>query len=118
MEGATLTLADRPSEEILQEIADGNLGGIGPLAYDRAPVPGGMDAEAHQLVQIAALAAVDAPAASWFHHLGGHETIEVDKVLETLIVVAPIVGSPRLVSAAAKFVGVTDLAEEREQAEP
>jgi hypothetical protein len=61
---------------------------------------------------------VDAPAASWFFHLRGHETIEVDKVVDTLIAVAPIVGAPRLVSAAANIIGVTDLAEEREREEP
>jgi hypothetical protein len=61
---------------------------------------------------------VDAPAASWSFYLRGHETIEVDKVVDTLIGVAPIVGAPRLVSAAANIIGVTDLAEEREREEP
>jgi alkylhydroperoxidase/carboxymuconolactone decarboxylase family protein YurZ len=55
--------------------------------------------------RIAALVAVDAPAASYLMHVGpaADAGVTVEQVQDILIAVAPIVGTPRTVSAAAKI---------------
>jgi alkylhydroperoxidase/carboxymuconolactone decarboxylase family protein YurZ len=103
-----------PAEDLLHAIADGDLSAIDPLLKDaaRARKAAGLGTDAVQLVEIAALAAVDAPPASWLHHLGAHDPgIEVEKVVGALIAVAPIVGTPRIVSAAANILSAGDLVE-------
>jgi alkylhydroperoxidase/carboxymuconolactone decarboxylase family protein YurZ len=54
------------------------------------------------MVRIAALAAVDAPAASYLLHLGPaiDAGVKFEQVQDVLVAVAPIVGTPRVVSAA------------------
>lgn len=65
-----------------------------------------LDARSIILVRLAALIAVDAPAASYLLHIG--PAVEVDVTLEdvqdVLIAVAPVVGTARTLSAAAKIV--------------
>ena len=58
------------------------------------------------LVRLAALAAVDAPTASYLMHVGpGAESgLTLDQVQDVLVGVAPVIGSARTVSAAAKIV--------------
>jgi hypothetical protein len=58
------------------------------------------------LIRLAALAAVDAPVASYLMHLGpGAESgLTLDDVQDVLIGVAPVIGTARTVSAAAKIV--------------
>jgi alkylhydroperoxidase/carboxymuconolactone decarboxylase family protein YurZ len=58
------------------------------------------------LLRLAALAAVDAPAASYLMHVGpGAEAgVTVDQVQDVLVAVAPIIGTARTVSAAGKIV--------------
>ena len=57
------------------------------------------------LVRIAALAAVDAPAASYLMHLGPmmESGVKVEQVQDVLVAVAPITGAPRVLSAATKI---------------
>jgi len=110
-----LTARGRPSDELLREIAYGDLSGVGPLVNDptRARKAAGLDQDSFQLAEIAALAAVDAPPESWSLHLTGQRTrIDVDRVLGTLIAITPIVGTPRVVSAAANILAATDLVEQ------
>jgi len=74
----------------------------------------GLDVETYQLAQIAALVAIDAPHVSWLRHLEAadeHE-IELDKILGTLLAVAPVVGSAKIVAACAKIVRAAALGEE------
>ncbi len=54
------------------------------------------------LVRLAALAAVDAPAASYLMHVGAaaESGVTVEDVQDVLVAVAPIVGAPRVLSAA------------------
>jgi alkylhydroperoxidase/carboxymuconolactone decarboxylase family protein YurZ len=54
------------------------------------------------LVRIAALAAVDAPAASYLLHVGPavESGVRLTDVQDVLIAVAPIVGTPRVLRAA------------------
>jgi hypothetical protein len=112
-----VTTRSRSSEELLQEIADGDFSGITPLIDPaRARKATGLDAEASLLVEIAALAAVDAPPISWLHLLARNEaTLDMDKVVGALISVTPIIGAPRAVSAAGNILGATEFEEELDE---
>jgi hypothetical protein len=68
--------------------------------------------EALMLVRLAALVAVDAPAASYLVNLGaGAQTaLTLADARSVLIAVAPIVGAPRVVSAAGKITEALGLA--------
>ncbi|WP_459985782.1 carboxymuconolactone decarboxylase family protein [Nocardioides sp. AN3] len=65
-----------------------------------------LDARSLLLVRLAALAAVDAPVASYLMHVGpGADTgLTVDDVQDVLIGVAPVIGTARTVAAAANIV--------------
>jgi alkylhydroperoxidase/carboxymuconolactone decarboxylase family protein YurZ len=71
-----------------------------------------LDPQALMLVRIAALVAVDAPPASYLINLGAAaETgVEVEQVQAVLAAVAPIVGTPRVVSATGKIAAALGLA--------
>lgn len=60
-----------------------------------------LDSEKVMLVRIAALVAVDAPPASYLTNLGaaGEVGIGAEEVQAVLTAVAPIVGTPKIVSA-------------------
>jgi len=62
--------------------------------------------------RIAALVAVDAPAASYLMHLGpaADAGVTVEQVQDILVAVAPIVGTPRTMSAAAKITTALGIA--------
>jgi alkylhydroperoxidase/carboxymuconolactone decarboxylase family protein YurZ len=64
------------------------------------------------LVRLAALVAVDAPAASYLLHLGpaAEAGVTLDQAQDVLVAVAPIVGTPQTLSAAAKIVEALGLA--------
>ena len=79
----------------------------------------GLDANTLLAVRIAALVAVDAPVASYVMHVGPamDAGVTVEQVQDILVAVAPIVGGPRTLSAAAKIaeaVGVVIIAAEVE----
>ena len=65
----------------------------------------GLDQNSLLAVRIAALAAVDAPAASYLLHVGPamDAGVTVEQVQNILIAVAPIIGAPRTASAAVKI---------------
>ena len=67
----------------------------------------GLDDNSLLAVRIAALVAVDAPVASYLMHVGPamDAGVTIEQVQDILIAIAPIVGSPRTVSAAAKITG-------------
>lgn len=64
------------------------------------------------LVRLAALAAIDAPASSYLIHLGpaSEAGVTLDQAQDVLVAVAPIVGTPRTMSAATKIVEALGLA--------
>jgi alkylhydroperoxidase/carboxymuconolactone decarboxylase family protein YurZ len=64
------------------------------------------------LVRLAALAAVDAPAASYLMHIGPalDTGVTVESVQDVLVAVAPIVGTPKVLSAATKITDALGLA--------
>src|SRR6186997_803868 len=65
-----------------------------------------LDARSLMLVRIAALVAVDAPAASYLASLGAAADLDVDaeQVRGVLAAVAPIVGTTRVVAATGSIV--------------
>jgi alkylhydroperoxidase/carboxymuconolactone decarboxylase family protein YurZ len=65
-----------------------------------------LDPETLMLVRIAALVAVDAPAASYLMNLGAavESGADVEQIQGVLTGVAPIVGTARVVSATAKMM--------------
>ena len=62
----------------------------------------GLDANSLLVARIAALVAVDAPAASYLMHVGPamDAGVTVEQIQNILVAVAPIVGTPRTLSAA------------------
>jgi len=78
-----------------------------------------LDENALIAARLAALVAVDAPAASYLMHIGPaiDAGVTVEQVQDILVAVAPIVGTARTVSAAAKIteaIGITVIALEAE----
>ena len=98
------TQRTRP-EERLCALADGDLRPI--------EQPAELDGETDRLVQIAALVALDGPLVSWVAQLDAadEEELDLEQVLGTLVAIAPIVGTLRVVSAARKIVRAAGLAE-------
>jgi 4-carboxymuconolactone decarboxylase len=88
--------------------------GVVPSLQDGAAGGSRLDGETCQLVQIAALVSIDAPHVSWLLHLeaADEQGIELDKILGSLICVAPVVGSAKIVAACAKIVRAAALGEE------
>jgi hypothetical protein len=73
-------------------------------------------------VRIAALAAVDAPAASYLMHVGPavDAGFTVDQIQNILIGIAPVIGTPRILAAALKIteaLGIAIVALEELEAE-
>lgn len=103
---------------------------MGALAHGDAPVletlaqmtvdtqeRSGLDDETYMLVRIAALVAMDAAPVSYLMNLGVADELGVpmEKLQGTLVAIAPVVGSARVVSAAGKMlrgIGLGALAEE------
>ncbi len=71
-----------------------------------------LDARSLMLVRLAALAAVDAPVSSYLLHVGpsADAGLTVEDAEDVLVAVAPIVGTPRAASAAAKIIEALGLA--------
>ncbi len=66
----------------------------------------GLDPKTFMLVRIAALAALDASPTSWMMNIeaSGEAGLDPEMVLGTLIAVLPVVGTARVVSAAAQIM--------------
>ena len=84
----------------------------------------GLDTNSLLVARIAALAAVDAPAASYLLHIGPaiDAGVTVEQIQNILVAVAPIVGTPRTLSAALNItealgIAVVALEEELEAEE-
>ena len=91
-------------EEQLKEIAGGELEGLDILAnmHEGNFEASGLDAKTWQLVRIAALATLDAAPLSWRTHLALAEELglSAEDIIGTLVAIAPVVGTARIVSAA------------------
>ena len=71
-----------------------------------------LDPQSLILVRLAALVAVDAPAASYLLHIGpaADAGVTLEQAQDLLVAVAPIVGTPRTMAAAVKIAEALDLA--------
>lgn len=94
-------------DAFLRDLAEGNLEALEFLvAMNVASMAeSGLDPDTLMLVRMAVLAAIDAPAISWVANLGaaGETEITLDQVRGVLVAIAPLVGSPRVMSAAGKI---------------
>jgi 4-carboxymuconolactone decarboxylase len=101
------------SEERLQGLAAGDLNVLDTLVrmHEGTLEASGLDPATYELVRIAALAALDGSSMSWLANIGiaGDLGVSADQVLGTLIAVAPMVGTVRIVSAAGKIARALDL---------
>ena len=72
----------------------------------------GLDPETFILVRIAALTTLDAAPASWMVNLkiSGEAGIAPERIVSTLIAIAPVIGTARVVSAAGSIVEALKLA--------
>ena len=88
---------------MLEALAEINTASLERTELDPAPLV---------LVRLAALVAVDAPASSYLLHLGPAAAagVTLDQAQDVLVAVAPIVGTPRTLAAAAKMVEALGLA--------
>jgi 4-carboxymuconolactone decarboxylase len=108
-------MAENQSDEaVLRDVAEGNLGALEFLtAMNIACIEAsGLDPETLMLVRIAALAAIDAPAVSWLANLDAAALTDItlEQVRGTLIAIAPVIGTPRVISASGKILEAITMA--------
>jgi Carboxymuconolactone decarboxylase family len=107
----------------LQGLSEGNLSVLDTLLRmtEGSLEASGLDPQVFMLVRVAALATLDAAPASWLVNLkvSGEAGLTPECILGTLIAIAPVIGTARVVSAAGGIVralGLADaLAEESNQ---
>jgi 4-carboxymuconolactone decarboxylase len=101
--------------ETLQAISEGNLSVLDQLAHmvEGSYEASGLDPETFMLVRLAALSAMAAAPASWLVNLavGKQLGIPAERAIGTLIAIAPVVGTARVVSAAGSIVRALGIAE-------
>jgi 4-carboxymuconolactone decarboxylase len=73
----------------------------------------GLDPQTFMLVRMAALATLDAAPASWLMNIAvsGEAGLEPERILGTLIAIAPVIGTARIVSAAGNIIKAFELSE-------
>lgn len=110
-----MTTANTNPQESLQALANGDLSVRDQLArmVEGSYEASGLDAETFMLVRLAALTAVDAAPASWLVNLAVGKELDIppERALGTLIAIAPVVGTARVVSAAGSIVRALGIAE-------
>jgi 4-carboxymuconolactone decarboxylase len=74
----------------------------------------GLDPHTFMLVRMVALATLDAAPASWLMNIeaGGEAGLAPESILGTLIAIAPVIGTARVVSAAGSIMQAFELAQE------
>jgi 4-carboxymuconolactone decarboxylase len=94
-------------EAQLQALASGEAAVLETLARMRLDTleRSRLDEETYLLVRLAALVATDAAPVSYLAHLGppNHLGISMADVLSTVVAIAPVVGSARVLSAASNL---------------
>jgi len=107
------------AHELLQELGEGDLSVLKTLkqVQEVSFQESGLDPETFVLLRIATLAAIDAAPASWLANLkaAGNVNLDPARVLGTLVAIAPVIGSARVVSAACKAVRALALDKARER---
>jgi len=107
------------AHEMLQMIGEGDLSVLKTLRHmtEGTFQESGLEPETFILCRIAALAAIDAAPASWLVNLKAAGDIEVDPehVVGTIVAIAPVIGTARVVSAASNAVRAIALSKVRER---
>ena len=100
--------------ETLSVLAQGDLSVLNTLMRmtEGSLEESGLDPETFMLVRIAALATLDAAPASWLVNIkvSGEAGLTPERIVGTLIAIAPVVGTARVVSAAGSIVEALGLA--------
>ena len=100
--------------DTLQGLGEGDLSVLNVLARmtEGSMEESGLDPETFMLVRIAALATLDAAPASWLMNLkvSDEAGIAPESIVGTLIAIAPVIGTARVVSAAGHIVRALGLA--------
>ncbi len=103
------------ANETLRVLSEGDLSVLTALLrmHESSLEESGLDPETFMLTRIAALATLDAAPASWLMNLGvsGEIGISPERIVGTLIAIAPVIGTARIVSAAGSIVGALGLLE-------
>jgi len=101
--------------ETLRVLSEGDLSVLTALLrmHEGSLEESGLDPETFMLTRIAALATLDAAPASWLMNLGvtGEIGISPERIVGTLIAIAPVIGTARIVSAAGSIVRALALLE-------
>lgn len=101
------------SQESLQRLAEGDLTMLNVLKrmIEGTFEESGLDPKTFMLVRMAALATLDAAPASWLMNLeaGGEAGLAPESILGTLIAIAPVIGTARVVSAASNITRALEL---------
>jgi len=96
------------ANETLQVLAEGDLTVLNTLLrmHEGSLEESGLDPETFMLVRIAALTTLDAAPASWLVNLkiSGEAGIAPERIVGTLVAIAPVIGTARVVSAACHIV--------------
>jgi alkylhydroperoxidase/carboxymuconolactone decarboxylase family protein YurZ len=105
-------LADR-ADQLLQRKVYEDLAGMIVRSFEAAP----LDQKTLMLIWLAALVAIDAPAESFLMNLGAASQTDVtlEQVHGVLEALAPIVGTPRVVSADVKITALLEAMESRRE---
>ncbi len=107
------------AHETLQVIGEGDLSVLKTLRHmtEGSYQESGLDPETFILCRMAALAALDAAPASWLVNLKATTEIEIDpeRVVGTLVAIAPVIGTARVVSAASSVIRAITLSKVRER---
>ena len=104
------------AEESLKGLAGGDLTMLNVLKrmIEGTFEESGLDPKTFMLVRMAALATLDAAPASWLMNIeaGSEAGLEPESILGTLIAIAPVIGTARIVSAAGHIMKAYELAED------
>ncbi len=102
-------------QQSLQGLAQGDLSMMDALQSFIAVSfeESGLDPQTFMLVRMAALATLDAAPASWLMNIevSGETGLAPERILGTLIAIAPVIGTARIVSAAGNIIKAFELAE-------
>jgi alkylhydroperoxidase/carboxymuconolactone decarboxylase family protein YurZ len=110
----TMNEQQATAQESLQGLSQGDASKLGFLQdmIARSYTESGLDPQTFMLVRMAALATLDAAPASWMMNIAasGEAGLEPEKILGTLIAIAPVIGTARIVSAAGNILRASELA--------
>ena len=103
------------TDELLRMLSNGDTALLNQLMHmmEGSFENSGLDAETFMLVRLAALAATDAAPASWLMNLkvGRELGVPLDSAIGTLIAIAPVIGTARIISASGSILAALEVDE-------